>query len=304
MSELILGLDLGGTKICGVVVDGDGRVVVGPQERPTERERSPEAILDSVAEMIEDLRGMASSAVGRIGVGIPSTLDVRGGMVPCPNLPTLGGVDLQSELQRRLHHPVVMDNDANCYAYGEWRSGAGRGADTCCCLTLGTGLGMGIILRGELYRGRRGSAGELCYSPYQDGRSVEDIVSGPGISRRYEEMSGVEAGPPAIAAAARRGDDRAREVWREVGDALGFALAYAVNILDPEIVVLGGSLTRARDLFDPAMEAVLERHAYQRDGFQVKSAELDGHAAAVGAALLAREANEDTRARAPRSGSP
>lgn len=206
--------------------------------------------------------------------------------MPCPNLPTMGGVKIRPELESRLGRRVVLDNDANCYAYGEWRAGAGQGSQHCCCLTLGTGLGMGVVLGGQLYHGSHGSAGELCYSPLGSGREVEDVVSGIGVSRRYNELTGAELDAAAIAELARAGDRDALTVWQEVGEALGFALAYTVNILDPEVVVLGGSLAGAWDLFDGPMQGVLESHAYNRQAFALRGSALGRQGAAIGAALL------------------
>jgi glucokinase len=282
---LRIGVDLGGTKLCGAVVDAEGRVVAGPMLEATGRERPPEAIVAALVDLVRRLESVSPRPVEGVGIGVPTTMDAAGRLVACPNLPTMGGVAIRAELEPRLGRAVVLDNDANCYALGEWRAGAGRGTRDCCCVTLGTGLGTGIILDGRLRRGAHGCAGEMCYSPYAE-LQVEEVVSGLGITRFYRERTGEELDAPQVAARARLGDPAAAAVWQGYGTALGCALCYAVNLLDPEVVVLGGGLTEAWDLFYPALWTVLERHAYDHRLVRLARAELGGLAGAVGAALL------------------
>ncbi|MEW6753521.1 MAG: ROK family protein [Candidatus Latescibacterota bacterium] len=289
MDPLRVGLDLGGTKLCGAVVDAAGRVAAGPLLEATDRQRPPQAVIAALVDLVCRLEAASPGPVAGVGIGIPTTLDAQGGLVPCPNLPTMGGVSIRAELEGRLGRPVVLENDANCYAWGEWRAGAGRGTRHCCCLTLGTGLGMGIILNGALHRGAHGSAGEVCYSPYAGGRQVEEVASGLGIARAYGERTGRQAGAVEVAQAARQGDEAAQEVWREFGTSLGFAICYAVNLLDPEVVVLGGGMVEAWDLFHPSLGAVVERHAYDSRLVRLVRAELGGLGGAIGAALVQPE---------------
>jgi len=287
MAARSIGIDLGGTKICGVMVDREGQIAAGPVERPTGRQRPPEEIVETIAVVFRDLLEQTEEKdVAGLGLGIPTTLDAEGGLVVCPNLPTMGGVKIRQELERRLGRPVVLDNDANCFVYGEWRAGAGKGADVCCGITLGTGFGMGLIIDGRIYRGSHASAGEVCYSPFTDGRQVEEVVSGSGVAARYQERTGAALDARQVARRAREGDQAAAAVWKEFGEALGFALSYAVNLLDPEVVVIGGSMAEARGLFDEAMREVLKRHAYDYQALRISASVLGKVAGAVGAALL------------------
>ncbi|MFH1567021.1 MAG: ROK family protein [Gemmatimonadota bacterium] len=280
-----IGIDLGGTKLAGVAVDGAGRVTAGPLELPTGRQRPPAAILDDLAALVGRLQSGAGEAEA-VGIGIPSTLDASGAFVDCPNLPTMAGVRIREELESRLGRGIALDNDANCFAWGEWRAGAGRGTRTLCGVTLGTGIGMGIVIGGRLHRGRGGSAGEICYAPFREGRTVEDVVAGPAVAARYRERTGAAVEAREVAARARDGDPAAAAIWREFGEALGFGLCYAVNLLAPDAVVLGGSLAGARDLFEDAMKHLLQRHAYDYPSLRILPAELGAVAGAVGAAFL------------------
>ena len=284
MSGCRIGIDLGGTKICGVAVDEERRVARGPLLHPTQRQRPSEQIVATLVAAIEELT--EEGDVDAVGIGIPTTLDSDGGLVACPNLPTMSGVNLHLALERHLGRAVVMDNDANCFTYGEWRAGAGRGTSVCCGITLGTGFGMGIIVGGRQYRGGHGDAGEIWCSPLGDGHEAEDIISGIGVAARYEESTGQSVDAQALAQRAREGDAEAARIWREYGEALGSALTYAVNILDPEVVVVGGSMAAALDLFGPDMHGVLEKYAYNYERLKIAPAELGPASGAVGAALL------------------
>jgi len=287
MSGCRIGIDLGGTKICGVAVDGEGRIVRGPLEQPTQRDRPAHQIVATLVAVIRELA--EEGDVDAVAMGIPGTLDEDGGLVVDPNLPTMSGMKLHQEMERQLGRSLVMDNDANCFVYGEWRAGAGRGTSVCCGITLGTGFGMGIVVDGRLYRGGHRDAGEIWCSPLGDGRKVEEMVSGTGVAARYGDSTGRSADARDIAQRAREGETEAVQVWREYGEALGFGLVYAVNILDPEVVVVGGSMAAALDLFGPALHGVLEKWAYDYPRLRIAPAALGSSAGAVGAALLAEE---------------
>lgn len=284
-----IGLDLGGTKVCGVVVDKYGRIVLGPVERPTESERDTEHILDTMVGIIRNLQELAGGEQLGTGIGIPVTLDSSGAVVFSPNLPTMAGILIRQEMEERLGVPVLIENDANCFVFGEWKAGAGSGTEVCCGITLGTGFGMGIIIHERLYRGAHGSAGEICFSPFRDGLKIEEVVSGIGISKNYSERTGRKLAAADVARKAREGDRDGREVWHELGDALGYALSYTVNLLDPEVVVIGGSMVAAWDLFFPSLEETLRQYVYKYDAFKLVPASLGRLGGAIGAGLLAEE---------------
>lgn len=286
MNDRRIGVDLGGTKIRGVVVDTNGEIVAGPIERPTGREQAQEEILGSLIEVVQELRRAAGGKPAGVGIGIPTTLDADGRTVHCPNLPAIAGVKIRPKLEKCLGQRIVLDNDANCFVYGEWRIGAGKGADTCCGITLGTGFGMGLIIAGRLHRGTHGGAGEICSSPFRDGRRIEEVVSGIGIAKHYQSRTGQLLDAGMVAQKACEGDENAVAVWQEFGEALGFALSYTVNVLDPEAVVIGGSAAAAWEWFFPAMHATLQRYAYDPTVLGVVPGSLGPLAGAVGAGML------------------
>jgi len=286
MNGYRIGIDLGGTKIAGILVDAEGQIIAGPMEVATERERSPAEILGSLVSLVERLQEAAGEEVASIGVGFPTSLDDKGRMVPCANLPTMGGVDIRRELEGSLDRALAMENDANCFVYGEWSAGAGKGTGICLGITLGTGIGTGLIINGGIYRGAHGFGGEICYSPFKDGRQVEDVVSGPRVAQRYGELSGDAVEAAEVARRAREGDEQAIFVWREFGEVFGYALTYEVNIIDPDVVVLGGSLVAALDLFEEPMQEVLKKHAYYYDVVNIQLSAFGKMAGAVGAAML------------------
>ena len=284
-----IGIDLGGTKTCGVLVDGGGRIIGDPLETPTNRQRPPHDILNTVVAMIEGLLGDSGRRqldVEGVGLGIPTTLDESGRMAACPNLPTMTGFSLGQELEQRLRRRVSLENDANCLAYGEWRTGVGKGAKILCGITLGTCFGLGTVIDGRIHRGSHGEAGEIGTSPYRQGQCVEDVASGLGIEAYYKQVTGQSFDARTIASLAQEGDDVAIKAWRTFGKAVGFELSYVVNVLDPEIVVMGGSIAAASNLFEGPMRGILKRNAYSYQRLRVTHASLGKFGGAVGAALL------------------
>ncbi len=283
-----IGIDIGGTKTCAVVVDDGGNVIGTPVEAQTGRERQPSEIVDTLVSVYDAATKLVpgASIIRSLGLAVATTLDENGRLVTCPNLPTMGGFNLKQEMERRVGRAVVVENDANCQAYGEWRAGAAQGFETCCVAALGTGFGIGIIIDGCILRGAHGSAGEVCYSPAPDGRNVEDIASGLGVAAEYKKRTGWQADAREVAVRARNGDIEAIEIWREFGETLGFALSYVVNILDPGVIVIGGSLSNALDCFEVPMHEILARHSYDYKRLVLRKSALGLVAAAVGVALL------------------
>lgn len=283
-----IGIDLGGTTICVVMADSLGKIVGGPVEVLTHRERTPKEILGTIVAALEQVletAGLRWEGVDGVGIGVPTTLDGHGGLMASPNLPTMTGVRIGQELENALGRSVVLENDANCFAYGEWHAGAGKGMSVCCGVTLGTGLGMGIVMDGRIYRGSRGGAGEIWCSPYPDQRRVEEVVSGPGAEMLYRERTGRTVRAAEVAERARESEGGAIEVWRVFGEALGFALSYVVNVLDPEVIVIGGSVGTAYDLFAVPMMSVLERQAHDPQTIRIVPSSMGKVAGALGAAL-------------------
>ncbi|MER3456667.1 MAG: hypothetical protein C4304_07260 [candidate division GAL15 bacterium] len=301
-------VDLGGTWIRAAAVGSEGEV-----ERVL-RERTPQAGPEAVADAIAGLVREFGPPRGTVGVAVPGPLSVREGLVlEPPNLRGWREVPLRRMLQERLGCPVLLENDANAAAVGEWWRGAGQGAQHLVYLTVSTGVGGGLVLDGRLYRGATDTAGELGHvvvdpqgPPCSCGRRghLEGLASGPAIARWAAEQiragcrSSLAGKEPLsardVAVAAEEGDELAREAFRRAGTYLGLAVAGLVNLLNPEVVVVGGGVAQAgRWLFDPMLEAARSQ-AFDRPwrAVRVVPAALGDHAGLVGAAYLASERRE------------
>jgi glucokinase len=307
-----LGLDVGGTKILGVVLD-DAGTVVAEDRVPTPAGAA--AILDAAAGLCLRLQELAGPATG-VGIGTAGLVD-RGGVVRVsPNLPGVSYEPFADGLAGRLGVEVAADNDATCAAWGEFRLGAARGTRDAVVLTLGTGIGGGLITNGALVRGASGFAGEPghmvvdpngppcpcgrrgCWERYGSGSGLGKLAreaAVAGLATRVVELAG---GDPEdvrgehVTAAAAEGDEQALAVMERFGWWIALGVANLVNVLDPEVVVLGGGLAAAGDLvLDPTRVAFgnLVMAANHRPRVAILVTVLGPRAGAVGAALLGRD---------------
>jgi glucokinase len=296
----VIGVDLGGTKILGGVVDRESRI--GPRiERPTPTSSTGElvaAIQETVAELLEQ-----PGAIAALGVGIPGTIDqTRGRVVVGTNIP-LVEFDFRDWMQERFDLPVGIDNDANAATLAEWAIGAGRGTRHMVMLTLGTGIGGGLILDGKPYRGAVGAAAELGHMVIQhDGPTcqgvcagrghLEALASGTAAGKAARELFGEGATAHDLVRQAQAGNEAAVDALADIGHKLGSGIGSLVNIFNPEMVVIGGGFGAAGDLLlNPARERV-QREALEpaRDLVRIVPAELGHEAGLVGAGLVAFEA--------------
>ncbi|MHC5039766.1 MAG: ROK family protein [Planctomycetota bacterium] len=305
-----IGFDLGGTHIRAGVVSPEGRVLEA-DTRPLGDPGDGEGIVARMVEMGKDL--LSRRPAGVLGIGAAGPLDHRRGcMYSPPNIPGLSGMALASRIQEGVGLPTFLENDANAAVFGEFRAGAGRGAEVLLGLTLGTGVGGGIVLGGELLRGPDGAAGELGHTVVNpDGPPcacggmgcLEMYASATATVRRYrqgfgkdslpspvgEGKSGGERTAEEIFALAQGGDPFAREVLAETGTWLGIGIASMVNIFNPDVVVLLGGLSGAFSAFAPAMEeAFLARGIPpSRDRVRIVRGLHPEDAGMIGAGLLA-----------------
>jgi glucokinase len=291
---LVIGVDLGGTKIAAGLVDGDG----GVQERrewltPTE---SQEALLDALDEAVGELLG---ADVVAVGIGVPSVIDrTTGRALGSVNIP-LDDVDLDDRLRGRFGLPVAIENDANAAALAEWRFGAGQGSSSMVMLTLGTGVGGGVVFGGQLLRGLA-EFGHIVIE--HDGRPCQGRCTGRGHLEAYVSGTAATAaaraafGPAAdayrLVRLANEGDAQAVGILRDIGERLGSGIGTLVNVFDPELVVIGGGFAAAGDLVLEPARAILRREAIgpAKDRVQIVRAKLGTAAGIVGAALVGLEA--------------
>ena len=293
-SKCTLGVDLGGTKVSAGVVDIRWKIVVEVIALSTESWKSPEKIVDNIKRATDlCLRKSRISLknITGIGVGIPTVMKSSGAaLASSDNLPTMSGFNLKSRLLDCYPDKnIVIENDANCFVLGETLYGNARNHRFCCGITLGTGVGMGLILNGEIYHGSQGWAGEIWHSPYQEYENIEGIISGKGLSLHYEELAGLRIGADLIQEKARQGDKKAKEVWKIFGEALGYVLCYVVNILNPEIIVIGGSISQAYDSFIDFVENILEKYTKSYSQLRVVRAKHIKSSGIIGASVLARQ---------------
>lgn len=295
-----IGLDIGGTKVLGGVVDRDGAVLARVRADTPARGEPPSAVETVIASVVELL--CAEHTVGAVGIGGAGFVNRDGVVAFAPHL-TWRDEPLAETLSPRLGLPVAVDNDANVTALAELRLGAARGHSDVVCITLGTGIGGAIVLDGEVRRGGSGFAGEFGHMPVvPDGRSCpcgqrgcwEQYCSGTALLAAARAPGGEPAtiDGPSVTVAALRGERWAVDAFDEVGRWLGHGLAGVCAALDPALVVVGGGLIAAGDLLlDPAT-ATLEKQlvgAGYRQTPRVVPAELGPDAGFIGAALLAQE---------------
>jgi glucokinase len=298
VAERALGIDVGGTKIAAGVIDPEGRIL-RRVERPTPT-KSRDAFLSLLDEIVDELR---VDGVDAIGFGLPSTIDQRTGRVVGSVHVPLEDFDFRDHASERFSVPVALDNDGNAAAIAEWKIGAGRGANHMIMLTLGTGVGGGLILDGKPYRGWVGAGAEIGHMVLEYGGEpcsgnctghghFEQVSSGRAADRKAMELLGPNATGRELVGAARDGNREALEAVVEIGRKLGAALGSLVNIFNPELIVIGGGFSQARDIFlEPALQTMkVEALRPGRDLVRVVPALLGPDAGLVGAGFVGFEA--------------
>jgi glucokinase len=317
----VIGVDLGGTNIVvgALPIDGGDGEVLGLRSVPTDAQRGAKFVVDRIVGLIDETRNEILSRMGGaaddfagVGIGSPGPLDRLTGTVI--NTPNLGwrNFPLRDLIANAVGLPATLDNDANCATYGEWWLGAGRNVNTLIGLTLGTGIGGGIVLNGEIFHGVSDAAGEIGHMTIDStGRKcncgnygcLEAYASGPAIAARAVE--GIEAGAesllPALVdgrlddvtaatvyEAVVLGDPYANEVMRETAKFLGAGVANIINILNPDMVVIAGGVTRAGDHIFVPLRAEIRRRAFKsaEEACQIVSGQLPGTAGLIGAAAV------------------
>ncbi len=310
----MIGFDIGGTK-CAVSIgkEIDGHLTLVQKKRiPTDLTVSPYVMIDRLCHLAEEM----TDDFSRIGISCGSPLDAEKGIILSPpNLPGWDEVGIVPLLQERYHGRAYLENDANACALAEWRYGAGRGTRNMIFLTFGTGMGAGLILNGQLYRGKNGYAGEVGHvrmrslGPVGYGKagSFEGFASGGGLAQqaraaalaalqmgrapafcpRMEDLASITAA--SVAEAAYNGDPVAQEVYTRCGEMLGHGVALLADVLDPEVIVIGSIFARAETLLRGPMEQVLVKEALPatRTGLRIVPAALGEQLGDLAALTLA-----------------
>jgi glucokinase len=318
-AECVIGVDLGGTKILAGVIDRALRVLARAQRAVPAGDQ--EAVLRAIFEAVGELRATSGAEILAAGLGVPCLMDSEHQRaLMAVNLP-LSNVDFRALMSERLGVPVCVDNDANVALLAEHRAGAAQGARHAAMLTVGTGIGGAILIDGALYRGATGAAGELghmvvdadgppCQGNCPNHGCLEAIASGTALAREALRVaratpdcelgralaSGRPITGPLVTELAHDGDPAARDVVALIGTRLGIGLTNIVNVLNPEVIVVGGGVIAAGELLlAPARAVVAERAlAPARDAVRVVRAHFGVESGMLGAAALALERFADT----------
>ncbi len=309
---MVIGVDIGGTNIRAGIVDSEGRII-SKAKGPTDIEGKGKGSIKPLLNVIKELMGSEKKIRG-IGIGAPGAIDIKSGTITfSPNLKLWEGISITDEVSRRFKIPVVVDNDANAYAYGEWWKGAAQGCRTVVAITLGTGVGGGIIIDGDIYYGEDGIAGEIghmtvnpaglkcncgntgCLEVYSSAtgiaqRAIEAIESkNETVLRECCNGNYYKITAENVYEAAMGGDSLSREILREAGMYLGIGIANIINLLNPEAVIVGGGAASAWDLFIDTMKKEISKRAFNLLARRTKvlKATLGDDAGVIGACGIA-----------------
>jgi fructokinase len=275
-----IGVDLGGTKIEALALDDLGKERL--RRRVPTPAHSADAIVAAIAELVRAFeRELGERA--HVGVATPGAISPATGLMKNSNTTCLNGTRLDRLLEAALERPLRMANDANCFALSEAVDGAAAGASVVFGVILGTGTGGGVVVDGRVLTGRHAIAGEWGHNPLpwpepdEVGRAcycgkrgcLETWLSGPAMAIDHRERTGDTLDPPAIAALAVSGREDARVTIARYRTRLGKALATVVNVIDPDVIVLGGGMSNIEALYEPALAEALAEHAFG-DGVSTK----------------------------------
>ncbi len=269
-----IGIDLGGTKIEGLALGPDGRELLRLRVA-TPAAEGYDAVVRAIGGVVHEIEGKVGSR-GSVGIGIPGTVSPATGLVKNANSTVLIGHALDRDLQQALGRPVRVANDANCFALSEASDGAAAGASVVFGVIIGTGTGGGVVVDGKVLAGPNGVAGEWGHNPlpwlrddeapgpdcYCGKRGcIETFLSGPGLSRDHARHAGQTLTGAQIAEAAASGDVAAAATLDRYADRMARGLATIVNVLDPDVIVLGGGVSNIRQLYE-AVPAAWGRYVF------------------------------------------
>lgn len=303
-----LAVDFGGTSIKIAVTQGE-RVLLKAAPLPTADFDSPEAIMDAMCSCMKELLQVHPDAKA-VGLGMPGWVDFyRGVLYQLTNVPVWNHeVPVREYISKELGLPVLLDNDANCMAYAEWKLGAGKGLENLVCLTLGTGLGGGIVIHDRMLRGKTVSCAELGQTsidyagrvgPFGNKGAIEEYIGNnefaADASRRYAEVgitrSKEECAPHLLAQYANNGDQIAIELFRNFAEKLSTLIMNLMYALVPEAIIIGGGLANAGELLFAPLRASLKEQLFpvHYKALNILPAHFGTEAGIIGAGLMASD---------------
>ena len=286
-----IGIDLGGTKTEGVLVDEQFQVIERKRV-PTNQNNGYESILNIIKDLISDLKEKNNEKTS-IGVCTPGALSKESGLIKNSNTQCLIGKDLKNDLEKILEQEISIENDANCFALAEARLGAAKNHDTVFGVIMGTGVGGGLVIDGKIHTGRTNIAGEWghhCIKPNGNecycGRKgcVETYISGPALEKKWNQLTNQNTSVPDII---KNSQENAYKTWKnEFLENFGLSLANVIDILDPDAIVLGGGLSNISFLYDEGKNLVYENVFSDTVDTPILKNQLGDSAGVFGACLI------------------
>ncbi len=303
--EKVIGIDIGGTNIRAAVVDPDGKILSRKKIKSNARDGIDKLILN-LKEIISLFPDFKTDC---IGIGIPGILDQKNGILTqAPNISGIKNFPIIKELKKIIQYEnIIVENDANAAALGEYWKGAGSGSNSLLMLTLGTGLGGGIVLNGELWQGEDGMAGEIghvildpegplcncgnsgCFESFVSGEAVRRIVRNSPELKQYTKDTHPDDIPEKIMQLAKENNKKSLQIWDDIGKYLGIGITSLINLLNVDSVIIGGGLSNAWELFEKSMNTEIKKRALAgpRERLTIHPASLGDDAGIIGCAYLA-----------------
>jgi len=286
-----IGIDLGGTKIEGILTDENYQSITR-KRIPTNQDEGYSSILDSIKNLVQELIQESDEKVS-IGICTPGALSINSGLIKNSNTQCLIGKDFQNDLKNILNQEISIENDANCFALAEAKLGAGKNSNFMFGVIMGTGVGGGIIIDGKIHHGRTNIAGEWGHHClHNDGNScycgnkgcVETYISGPALEKKWSKMTNQNQPLPEII---KNSDNSNFSNWKKSFlDDFGSSLANVIDILDPDVIVLGGGVSNIDFLYNEGKNAVYEKVFSDTVNTPILKNELGDSAGVFGACML------------------
>lgn len=307
-AKFIVGIDLGGTNLKVALINLNYKIIskkILSTQAFNTKALLVEGITDSVKSLLKNNMLEKKDILG-VGIGLPGPVDEKSGVVHAlTNIPGWKEVNLKALLSKRLGLPLFLDNDAKLMSLAEYNIGAARGFKYAVCITLGTGVGGGIIIDGNLYRGKSNVSGEIGHIPINEngpdcncgGKAcLETYIGNNRITQKAKKIFKREISLEEISALAEKGNKLALEVWSYVGKQLGIALVGVVNLLNPDCIVVGGGVANADKSLFKKLREVISTQAMRVQAKDVKifKAKLGNDAGLIGAAIIVKRGGRNT----------
>jgi len=291
-SKNLIGIDLGGTKVRIGIVSGEDRAIIGETIRFDSFDcKTGDELVKRIANQIKillDKNNHKKSDIEGVGIGSPGPLNPFTGIIlETLNIKILRNYPLKNKLEEAIGLTVFVDNDASCFGLGEQKAGKAKGKKHVIVVTLGTGYGLAYILNGAILHGATGTATEIGRNVYRDG-IYEDYISGRGLKSIHYKLHGEQIEPIKISEGAFSGDKKCKKTFEEFGKHLAFTLVPIINLLDPEILIVGGSISANWKFFSKSLDKTIRENIFEQPSKNIiiEKSELGELATLIGAASL------------------